>query len=121
MKYLKNNIFLIILGFLTGICNGLFGAGGGIIAVETLKKQGLKQKQAQATSIAVILPLCVVSIIFYFFKNNIDFSPSLYLIPAGILGACLGTYFMKKFPPKIIKNIFCIFIIYAGIRMIVGK
>ena len=36
-------------GFLIGLLNGLFGAGGGIVAVKALEKEGLTDKSAHAT------------------------------------------------------------------------
>lgn len=118
MSKSKDNLFLITAGFLSGICNGLFGAGGGIIAVEALKKKGLDQKQAQSTSVSVIFPLCILSAILFLIKGEICVTPLWFLIPSGIFGAFIGTVLMKKFSNKIIKNIFCLFMLYAGIRMI---
>lgn len=118
MKKLNKNLFLIATGVFSGICNGLFGAGGGIIAVEALKRKGLDQKQAQATSVSVIFPLCILSSVLFLIKNNIDFTPLYWLIPSGLFGAYIGTVLMKKFSNKIIKNIFCLFMLYAGIKMI---
>ena len=119
-KIYKNNAILCIFGVLIGICNGLFGAGGGIVAVEVLKKNGLDQKKAQSTSIAVILPLCVFSAILYLFRAPFDFKIVLILAPFGLIGALLGTRFMKNASQKTIKRIFCFFLIYAGARMLIG-
>ena len=58
--------YFYILGIITGLANGLFGSGGGIIAVPMLKKSGLSTKEAHATSIALTLPLSIVSSIFYY-------------------------------------------------------
>lgn len=118
MKKIKDNLFLMTAGFLSGICNGLFGAGGGIIAVEALKRKGLDQKRSQSTSISVILPLCILSSVLFLIKNEVSPTPLFFLIPSGLIGAYIGTVLMKKFSDKVIKNIFCVFILYAGIRMI---
>ena len=57
MKSLK----LIIIGLASGLLNGFFGAGGGIMAVPLLQKAGVPTEKSHATSIAVILPLTPVS------------------------------------------------------------
>ena len=44
-------------GGVTGLLNGLFGSGGGMVAVPLLEHGGLEPARAHATSIAVILPL----------------------------------------------------------------
>lgn len=116
-NHLKNGVKFTAFGVIIGIINGLFGAGGGIAAVEVLKHNGLDQRQAQTTSIAIILPLCVLSAIMYSFKTDIDFKTTLILIPFGILGTFLGTFLMKKMSCELLKKIFCGFMIYAGVRM----
>ena len=114
----KNSLKTVVFGVIIGVLNGLFGAGGGIAAVEVLKSFALNQKKAQTTSIAVILPLCVLSAVIYSFKTSVDYSAALILIPAGLAGALLGTFLMKKMSCSMIKKIFCFFLIYAGVRMI---
>ena len=48
-------------GGVTGLLNGLFGSGGGMVAVPLLEHGGLEPARAHATSIAVILPLTALS------------------------------------------------------------
>ena len=117
----KSNFILSFFGLIIGVLNGLFGAGGGIAAVEILKHFGLNQKRAQTTSIAIIFPLCTLSAALYMTKMQIDFKTIAILIPFGLFGAYLGTKLMKKFSLNTIKKIFCAFIIYAGLRMIWGN
>ena len=59
---MRKNMKMALLGLVTGIANGFFGSGGGILAVTLLQKQGLPSRQAHATSIAIILPLSLVSL-----------------------------------------------------------
>ena len=44
-------------GGVTGLLNGLFGSGGGMVAVPLLAHGGLEPARAHATSMAVILPV----------------------------------------------------------------
>ena len=53
----KGKLYFSALGAATGIANGLFGSGGGIIAVPMLQKSGMKAKEAHAASLALTLPL----------------------------------------------------------------
>ncbi len=66
-------------GALVGIINILLGAGGGILAVPILKKNGLTQKQAQANAVAVILPLTIISFIIYIKKDYVNFFNALWI------------------------------------------
>ena len=90
--------YFYILGIITGLANGLFGSGGGIIAVPMLKKSGLSTKEAHATSIALTLPLSIVSSIFYY---NI-----------------IKDIFMKKIPSKYLKKAFGVILIISGVRLL---
>ena len=59
---MKNTGKFAVTGGLAGLCNGLFGAGGGLFLVPLLTQwAGLEQRKAFATSVAVILPLSLVS------------------------------------------------------------
>lgn len=109
--------YFYILGIITGLANGLFGSGGGIIAVPMLKKSGLKTKEAHATSIAITLPLSIVSSIFYFNVIKDIFSDTLIIIIIGLAGSLLGGFFMKKIPSKYLKKAFGIILIISGIRL----
>ena len=107
-----------LLGILTGIINILMGACGGIVAVENLKLRGLDQTESHATAIAVILPLTVISAAGYLYKGQVHLSDSyVYLIP-GLIGSIIGAWLLPKIPKKVLSKIFSIFIIYAGIRML---
>ena len=51
-----------VSGALAGLCNGLFGAGGGLFLVPLFTRwAGMDQRRAFATSVAVVLPLSLVS------------------------------------------------------------
>lgn len=107
-----------LLGILTGIINILIGSCGGIVAVENLKLSGLDQTKSHATAIAVILPLTVISAIGYLYKGQVRLSDSyVYLIP-GLIGSVIGSWLLPKIPKKVLNKIFSVFIIYAGIRML---
>lgn len=108
----------IMLGVLTGVINILIGACGGIVAVEALKKRDLNQTKSHATAIAIILPLTVISAAGYLLKGQVKLSDScVYIIP-GLVGSVIGSYILPKIPKKVLSRIFSIFIIYAGIRML---
>ena len=115
MRKFKNNFFGILIGFI----NILIGSCGGIVAVEALKKNKLDQTQSHATAIAVIFPLTLISTVIYLIRGNMKISDAgIYLIP-GVLGSILGSFILPKIPKNILGKIFSIFIIYAGVRMMI--
>lgn len=116
MKKIK--LMPLIFGGLIGVVNGLFGAGGGMLAVPLLKKMGFSQTDAHANAVAVILPITVVSAVLYIIRDYVEISGALIYIPTGIIGSVLGTLILKKISPFYLKKIFGFFMIYAGVRLL---
>jgi uncharacterized membrane protein YfcA len=53
--------FAILLGLAAGVLSGMFGVGGGILFVPTLSLVvGLSHLEAQATSLAAIIPVAAI-------------------------------------------------------------
>lgn len=111
----------LLSGFSVGLINALFGAGGGMIAVPVIRNKGKSQKEAQASAIAVILPLCVLSAAIYYYKGYYTFSEALKYLPFSLLGAVVGTFILKKTPDRMLKKIFSLFMLYLGVRMVIKK
>lgn len=104
-------------GIASGFINGLLGAGGGMIAVPTLSSLGLDRKKAHANSVAVIMPLSVFSAALYIASGKVHIPDALPYIPLGLLGSFLGTFFLSKISNSILKKIFALFVIWAGVRL----
>ena len=113
-----NKILKYSLSFIIGLINSLFGAGGGLVAVPIFKRLGLSQKDAQASAISVILPLCIISGFVYHYLGYYKLGDALGYIPFGVVGTFIGTSIMKKIPDKILRKVFAGFMIYTGINML---
>lgn len=108
---------LIAAGAAAGAVNGLFGAGGGMLLVPllTLLTQ-IRDDEVFPTSVAVILPICIVSLLFRL--GNILPAVQLGLpyllgsIPGGLLAAKLS----GKIPVKWLHRALGILILWGGIR-----
>lgn len=118
---MKNSGKYIVTGALGGLANGLFGSGGGLFLVPLLTKwTKLEQRKSFATSVAVILPLSIISAVVYFTKGAIDLNSAVpYLIGGGIGGIISGRIF-KKIPLTFLRKIFGLLIIYGGIRAVLA-
>ena len=80
-----------VAGGLAGVANGFFGGGGGMVLVPLLTGRcGLDQRRAFATSVAIILPLCVLSSVIYFFRGGLDLSAALPYLLGGLAGGWIG-------------------------------
>ena len=115
----NKNLKKAIGGSIIGLVNGLFGAGGGILAVPILRKSGLGDKEAHASSVAVILPLSAFSLALYFFGGRLHFSDGLQYILPGLLGAAIGTGLLKRLSGVWLHRIFGLLIIFAGVRFFI--
>ena len=106
-------------GALIGFVSGMFGAGGGIIAVPILNRYLCDVKASHRASVAVVLPLAIVSFSLYLLDSRFQFSDGLPFIVPGLLGAIIGTFLLSKLKVPLIKRLFGIIIIYFGIRLII--
>lgn len=109
-----------ISGMAAGAANGLFGAGGGMILVPLLTRWGgLEDKTAFATSIAIIAPMCLVSIFIYWYQGQLDFGAALPYLVGGLFGGLLGGKLFKNMPAGVLHKLLGLFILYGGIRSLV--
>ncbi len=115
IKYLK----YALIGVVTGMANGLFGSGGGTIAVPAMVHfLGAEEHKAHATAISVILPLTVVSSAFYISKGYADWGLTLKVALGGMAGGYIGAKLLNKCPDRLLRKIFALFMAAAGVRMI---
>jgi len=114
-KYLK----CILIGLVTGVANGLFGSGGGTIAVPAMVHfLGAKEHKAHATAICVILPLTIASSIFYISNGYVDWWLTVKVVLGSLIGGYIGARLLNICPDKLLRKIFALFMAAAGIRMI---
>lgn len=111
-------LFKVAGGALVGVINSLLGAGGGMLGVPIIRRFIPEQSRAQATCIAVIFPLSIISAGMYLYNGYMTLQDALiYLIP-GAVGALVGAFLLSKIPDQILRRIFGVFMIWAGIRMV---
>lgn len=121
MILVNTNVKKNLIGFITGITNGMFGSGGGTIIVPALKNLlDIKTHKAHATAIAVTLPLTIVSLTIYLFKleEKLDLLNVLYVSIGGVLGGYIGAKILNKIKSKWLNKIFGIFILVMAVKML---
>lgn len=106
-----------LAGAAAGAVNGLFGAGGGMVLVPML--QGLTDVQEDRlfpTSVAIILPLCLVSLTVYGLRGGLPWGAAWpYLIGSGLGGLAAGLW-GKKIPTVLLHRALGLLILWGGIR-----
>ena len=115
----KKVIGLIVAGVFIGVANGFFGGGGGMICVPALLLTGLSNKQAQATAILIMLPISIASAIVYYTNGFVDLDMLLYTAVGSVVGGVVGALLLKKLSNNILKYIFALVVMAAGIRMLI--
>ena len=107
----------LLAGAAAGAANGFFGGGGGSVLVPMLTRVcGLDQRRAFATSVAVILPLCALSVVIYFMRGGLDFMAALPYLVGGTIGGWAGGKWFKGVQINWLKRAFGLLLIYGGVR-----
>jgi uncharacterized membrane protein YfcA len=120
MKRMKCTTKLLVIGFITGITNGLFGSGGGTVLVPCLVfLMDVEDHKAHATAIAIILPLSILSSIIYYRSNVVDISLTANVAIGSVLGGIVGSMLLNKLPVNILRKFFGVIMIIAAVRMVI--
>lgn len=106
-----------VAGGLTGIVNGIFGAGGGMLLVPLLLRWlKIDDKKALATSVAIILPLCALSAAVYLANNSLsNVNPWPFLL-GGLAGGILAGLTFGKLNADWLRRAFALLVLYGGVR-----
>ena len=111
--------YSILIGGLAGLINGLFGGGGGMIVVPMLVFfLGVSTKKSHATAILIILPLSIVSGIFYIAFGSMDLSVGIPVSIGVTVGGVVGAFLLDKLSSKWIVVIFSLVMVVAGVKML---
>ena len=115
------NIFKFIgIGFLSGMINGFFGAGGGLLLVPMITFVAKDDtKKAHATTLACVMFMCLASSVIYFIKRQLDYRLILVCAIGSLIGALIGTKLLKKLKNNVIDLVFSMVLVVAGVCMIV--
>ncbi len=109
------------IGGLAGLANGFFGAGGGLFLVPLLTRwAGMDRRRAFATSVAVILPLSLVSAGVYYLKGALDLTGCWPYLAGGFLGGLLSGKVFQKVPLTFLRRAFGALILYGGVRAVLA-
>lgn len=117
----KPYISIALAGFCAGAVNGLFGAAGGMVLIPLLTRlTDLEGQELFASSIAIILPICIVSLVFTEFKTGLDWQLAFPYLIGSAAGGILAGIFGKKIPALWLHRGLGILILWGGIRYLCG-
>lgn len=113
---------LLGLSFFSGVVNGLFGSGGGIVLIYMLRFLFPKEseKMGFAMSCVTVFFFSAVSATIYATHGTLSFSMAApYLFPA-LVGGVFGALLLRVIRTSFLKTLFAFLLIYGGIRMAMG-
>lgn len=117
---MKKGVRKFICGALSGLCNGLFGSGGGVIAVFALERLlKMPSDRSHACALCIMLPLSCISIIFYFSGKNVDLSVLKYVVPSFFVGSIIGAKLFSKLSNNFLSKFFIGLTITGAIFMLI--
>ncbi|KAA3606978.1 MAG: sulfite exporter TauE/SafE family protein [Calditrichaeota bacterium] len=124
---IKINIFLIPLaGFFIGLVAGMFGVGGGIIAVPTMIALGVSPFVTTATSISQTIGTTFSGALTQYSNGNLNLKVALSLICGGIVGGLSGVLLISSLGSidnfnQIFDYVFYSFLLFVSIRLILSN
>lgn len=106
-----------LIGALAGTANGVFGAGGGLFLVPLfISLTKMEEKKAFATSVAVIFPLSIASLIVFLIRGENIFATGLPFVIGGVLGGLVSGKIFRRIPTIWLHRLFGVLILYGAVR-----
>lgn len=112
---MKTPLRISAAGGATGLANGLFGGGGGMVLVPMLSGH-LSERKLYATCVGVIFPVCALSAAVYWLQGGLDLTQALPYLAGGAVGGWIGGKCYGRVPTKVLKWLFAAFLFYAGVK-----
>jgi uncharacterized protein len=108
-------ILALVLGFGAGALSGLFGVGGGILFVPTLALVvGLSQLDAQATSLAAMIPVVAFGAWQQHQAGNVRWKAGIAVGLTSVLGVVGGAALATSLDETLLRRLF------AGLLLLVA-
>jgi uncharacterized membrane protein YfcA len=114
---------LLFLGLLAGILSGLLGIGGGILIIPALVfVVGLTQRQAQGTTLALMVPpIGLLAAWTYYKQGHVDLKIAALICLGFFFGGLLGAKLAGVVSATMLKKLFGIALLITALKMILAK
>ncbi len=111
---------LILVGLAAGFLSGLIGIGGGVIIVPALVFfLGFTQKQAQGTSLGILLlPVGILAVMQYYKQGYLNINYVIVVSIAFVAGGFLGSKLAISLSDEKVKKIFAVIMMLIALKML---
>lgn len=117
----QNFATIIAAGVIGGIWSGFLGLGGGIVLLVIMVTfWKLQQHEANAISLAVILPTAIVGSLLYRQQGYLDVMLAAKIMGGCIVGAYFGSHVACRLPAATLKKYFSGALVLVGVWMVIG-
>ena len=114
---IKSFVGCAAAGLAAGTVTGLFGAGGGMVLVPLLRLwTDLEEDAIFPSSVCVILPICIVSLISVWSARGLPFRLATPYLIGSALGGFLSVFVGKRIPTLWLHRLLGALILWGGIR-----
>lgn len=111
-------LLIVVLGVGTGVLAGLFGVGGGILFVPILVLfLELGQVEAQATSLAAILPTVIAGAWQQHRYGNVRWRAAAVLGLGAVVGVQVGVLVAHSLPEDVLRRLFGLLMIGVAAQL----
>lgn len=112
----------LLAGAASGFASGLLGIGGAIVLIPLLTKQlGLSQKQAQLTSLAMLLPpIALPGVLVYAQEAELPWGALLPVMAGFVLGAFLGAKLNQVVSPARLTRGFAVLLLLSAVTLAIS-
>ena len=115
-------ISMLMLGGALGFFGGVFGIGGGIIAIPLLVLGfGMEQSLAQGTALVLMVPNLIVGWWRYSQRYPLPWRDAVLIGLAGSLTTWGMAHFATRLDPLLLRNCFSAFIGLLALRLLIGR
>jgi len=116
---LRTILFAMLIGLTAGLTGGLFGVGGGLVAVPGLVLiVKLAQHNAHATSVTAISAIASASVVPFALESELDWGVAMFLVAGAVIGAVLGAALMGRINETNLARAFVAINVITGIRLL---
>lgn len=108
-------MFLVLLGFFSGIIGGM-GMGGGTILIPALILfANIDPKIAQSINLLSSIPMTIFALLIHIKNKKVILKLVIPIASFGILGAIFGSFLATYLSSEVSKKVFGVFLLVIGI------